>query len=172
MRSLKATTAQAVVCILVMCVTASHAQEPCDTAGPTVAAIRQVAAEIDTAFATADAALLGGLVTEDAVWMAPDEPLIRGRAAVEERYRAVFGELHDRFSEVAHSMEIVEVCVCDEWAVSRGSYRLTLTLPNVAQPIVITGKNMHTYRRQHDGSWLIASDIWNADAPVRRGPPE
>jgi ketosteroid isomerase-like protein len=131
-----------------------------------------VVSEIDRAFATADPALLAGLVTEDAVWMAPEEPLIRGRAAVEERYRGLFGELHDRFSEVTHSMEVAEVCVCGEWAISRGSYRLTLTLPNVPQPIVITGKNVHTYRKQHDGSWLIASDIWNTDAAVRRGPPQ
>ena len=68
--------------------------------------------------------------------------------------------------------EVVAVRVCGNWAMSRGRYRLDLILPTVPQPIAITGKNVHTYLRQPDGSWLIASDIWNTDAPVRRGPPQ
>jgi len=27
------------------------------------------------------------------------------------------------------------------------------------------GKGMHIYRRQGDGSWKIAEDIWNSDKP-------
>jgi ketosteroid isomerase-like protein len=102
--------------------------------------------------------------------MPPDEPTITGRVAVESRYSSLFSELRSRFTDVAHSLEVVEVRVCGDWAMSRGRYRLALTLPTVPQPIVITGKNVHTYRRQSDGSWLIASDIWNSDAPARRGP--
>jgi uncharacterized protein (TIGR02246 family) len=146
------------------------AQITCDTVGADVAAIKEVSAAIDRAFAAGDAAALAALVTEDAIWMPPEEPAISGRAAVETRYNSLFAELRDQFTDVAHSLEVVEVRVCGNWAMARGRYRLELTLPTVPQPIVITGKNVHTYLRQPNGSWLIASDIWNSDAPVRRRP--
>jgi len=28
------------------------------------------------------------------------------------------------------------------------------------------GKGLHVYRRQPDGSWKLAQDIWNSDNPV------
>jgi ketosteroid isomerase-like protein len=102
--------------------------------------------------------------------MPPEEPTITGRAAIEKRYTNMFDELHNRFKDISHSLEVDEVRVCGDWAISRGRYRLEMTLLTVPRTIVITGKNMHTYRRQSGGSWLIASDIWNSDAPARRGP--
>jgi uncharacterized protein (TIGR02246 family) len=149
----------------------AHAQEPCDTAGPTFSAINLILAEIDRAFATGDPAVLAELVTEDVVWMPPEEPILHGRQAVEERYRDLFAEMHGRFTEITHSMKAEEVCVFGGWAMSRGTYQLSFILPTVPEPIKVTGKNVHTYRQQSDGSWLISSDIWNTDAPVRRGPP-
>ncbi len=146
------------------------AQTACDTVGADVAAIKEVSVAIDRAFTAGDAAALAALVTEDAIWMPPEEPAISGRAGVEARYNDLFAELHGQFTSVAHSLEVIEVRVCGDWAMARGRYRLELRLPTVPRPIVITGKNVHTYLRQPNGSWLIASDIWNSDAPVRRGP--
>jgi uncharacterized protein (TIGR02246 family) len=146
------------------------AQTPCTTARTDVAAIEKVSEAIDHAFASGDASALAALVAEDAIWMPPEEPTIVGRTAIQTRYTNLFRELHDQFTEIAHSLEVVEVRVCGDWAMSRGHYRLKLVLPRVPQPIEVTGKNVHTYVRQPDGSWLIASDIWNGDAPTRRGP--
>lgn len=165
-------TALGTISVLALAPVPAIAQTACDTAGADVAAIKEVSAAIDRAFAAGDAAALAALVTEDAVWMPPDEPMIRGRTAVETRYSHLFQELHSRFEEVTHAMDVAEVWVCGDWATSRGTYRLVLTLEAVPRPIEITGKNVHTYRRQPNGDWLVASDIWNTDAPVRRGPPQ
>jgi uncharacterized protein (TIGR02246 family) len=148
----------------------ARAQTPCTTVGADVAAIRKVSEAIDHAFASADAGAIAAVVAEDAIWMPPEEPTIIGRAAIETRYTNLFRELDAQFTDVAHSLEVVEVRVCGDWAMSRGHYRLKLVLARVPQPIEVTGKNVHTYVRQPDGSWLIASDIWNGDAPPRRGP--
>jgi uncharacterized protein (TIGR02246 family) len=163
-------TALGAIPVLALAPMPAIAQTACDTAGADVAAIKEVSAAIDHAFAAGDAAALAALVTDDAVWMPPEEPTVSGRAAVEARYADLFSGLRNRFTDVAHSLEVVEVRVCGNWAMSRGRYRLALTLPTVPQPIAITGKNVHTYLRQPDGSWLIASDIWNSDAPARRRP--
>jgi uncharacterized protein (TIGR02246 family) len=145
------------------------AQDRCDTIGGETAAVREVSAAIDRAFVAGDAAALAALVAEDAVWMPPDEPTLVGRAAVRTRYEELFRELHGRFRDVSHTLEVDEVRVCGDWAMSRGRYRLELSLPSVPRPIVITGKNVHSYRRAPRGTWLVSSDIWNADAPARRG---
>jgi uncharacterized protein (TIGR02246 family) len=160
-------TVLGIVLLILVAPTRATGQTACDTVGADVVAIKEVSEAIDRAFATGDATALSGLVTGDAIWMPPDEPTITGRAAV---YANLFSGLRSRFTDVAHSLEVVEVRVCGDWAMSRGRYRLELTLRTLPQPIVITGKNVHTYRRQSDGSWLIASDIWNSDAPARRGP--
>ncbi|NIM57311.1 MAG: SgcJ/EcaC family oxidoreductase [Pseudomonas stutzeri] len=146
------------------------AQSPCTTGGADVTAVKKISEVVDHAFASGDAAALAAVVAEDAVWMPPEEPTIIGRAAIETRYANLFRELHAEFTGVTHSLEVVEVRVCGNWAMSRGHIRLALVLPTVPQPIEITGKNVHTYVRQPDGGWLIASDIWNFDAPRRRGP--
>ena len=171
MRIAKAKLAQATLAALLVFVGPVHAQEPCDTAGPTFSSISHALAEIDRAFATGDPAIVAEIVTEDVVWMPPEKAMLHGRQAVEEYYRELFDELHGRFTEITHSMEAEEVCVCSGWAMARGTYQLTLVLPTVPEPIKVTGKNVHAYRQQPDGSWLISSDIWNTDAPVRRGPP-
>ena len=148
-----------------------QAQEPCDTTGPAMAEINHLLAEIDRAFATGDPTIVAEVVTEDVVWMPPEKQTLHGRPAVEEYYRDLFAELHGRFTEITHSMKAEEVCVCSGWAMARGTYELSFILSTVPEPIKVTGKNVHAYRQQPDGSWLIASDIWNTDAPVRKGPP-
>jgi ketosteroid isomerase-like protein len=167
----KAKLAQATVAALLLFVGPVQAQEPCDTAGPAFSAISHILAEIDRAFGTGDPTIVAEVVTEDVVWMPPEKPALHGRPAVEEYYRDLFAELHGRFTEITHSMAAREVCVCGGWAMARGTFELTLILPAVPEPIKVTGKNVHAYRQQPDGSWLISSDIWNTDAPVRRGPP-
>lgn len=135
-----------------------------------VESIRQISVAIDSAYAAGDADAMAALVTDDVIWMPPEEPTIIGRSAVEERYTKMFGELRSRFKDISHSLEVEEVRVCGDWAISRGRWRLEMTLLAVPRTIVVTGKNTHTYRRQPNGRWLIERNIWNSDAPVRRGP--
>jgi uncharacterized protein (TIGR02246 family) len=164
------TNVPVVVAAVVLASAILGAQANGDSASTDVENIRQVSAAIDSAFVTGDAAAMAALVTEDAVWMPPEESTITGRAAIQKRYTKLFSELRSRFENVSHSLEVDEVRVCGDWAISRGRYRLELTLVNVPRTVVITGKNVHTYQRLSDGSWLITSDIWNTDAPVHRSP--
>ena len=159
-----------IVAYLVLASTISEAQVNGASATTDVEKIRQISVAIDTAFAAGDAAAMAALVTADAVWMPPEEPAITGRATIQNRYTNMFSELRNRFENISHSLEVDDVQVCGDWAISRGRYRLEMTLRAVPHTVVVTGKNAHTYSRQADGRWLIASDIWNSDAPVRREP--
>lgn len=159
-----------VVAALVLASAILGAQANGDSASTDVEKIHQISVAIDGAFVAGDAAAMAALVTEDAVWMPPEEPAITGRAAIHKRYANIFSELRSRFENISHLLEVDDVRVCGDWAISRGHYRLEMTLRAVPRTVVVTGKNVHTYRRQADGRWLIASDIWNTDAPLRRGP--
>jgi ketosteroid isomerase-like protein len=43
-----------------------------------------------------------------------------------------------------------------------------MEVPGVAQPVQQEGKLLQIYARQRDGGWLLARDIWNANASPTR----
>ena len=47
----------------------------------------------------------------------------------------------------------------------RGTYTMTFTIPGAA-PIDEQGKFLQIYRRQPDGSWEMAREIYNSDLPL------
>jgi len=157
-----------IIATFVACTTPQEESES-NSASEDVERIHQISVAIDSAYATGDGIVMAELVTEDVICMPPEEPTIIGREEVEKRYTNMFGELRSRFKDINHTLELDEVLVFDDWAILRGRWRLEMTLIEVSRSVVITGKNTHTYRRQPDGHWLIARNIWNNDAPVRRG---
>ena len=104
---------------------------------------------------------LSTIFTEDIVWMPPN-------------YRALFGKeevlswVRDFLSlgtfDMAGSVE--EIQVSGDWALQRYSMTSTMTLAEGGETIQETGKGIHIYQRQSDGSWKLARDIWNSDNPL------
>ena len=52
----------------------------------------------------------------------------------------------------------------------RGAYSLTIQPEGAPESIRDTGKYIEIRRKQQDGSWLIAIDIWNSDLPLPSEP--
>jgi ketosteroid isomerase-like protein len=50
-----------------------------------------------------------------------------------------------------------------------GNYSLMLTLPGEEQPVPDRGKYLEVWRRQGDGSWKLALDIFNSDVALPEG---
>src|SRR5262245_31162776 len=97
-----------------------------------------------------------GLYTENVVFMPPHEPAVRGRTA----YR----RWADRFPRVSRmSFTIDEIDGRADLAYVRGSYSMTLHPEGAPGPVEDTGKFLEIRKRQADGSWPIASDIFNSD---------
>lgn len=102
---------------------------------------------------------LDGLVTlytENAVLMPPHHPEVQGRAAL----RAFLGSFPriSSFRATAH-----EIDGRADLAYVRGSYAMTLHPEGAADPVKDEGKFVEIRRRQPDGSWLLAVDIFNSD---------
>ncbi|MDY6950576.1 MAG: SgcJ/EcaC family oxidoreductase [Thermodesulfobacteriota bacterium] len=132
----------------------------CDKKPGTAAeeAVDKVRQDFNAAYNRADAVALSNLATEDAVWMPPGQPPLAGRDAVKARYAAQFKALTPRFE--LHPGEIQTSCT---WAFLRGSYTRTDAPTAGGEPIVHKGKYLMIMRKQQDGGWKIARDIWNSD---------
>ncbi len=122
-------------------------------------AIRALSDSFMEAFNAADWESLVQLYTEDAVMMPPNEPSVEGRSAL----LSWLGEF-PAGSEL--SLVIVEIDGRGDLAYVRGTYSLTIPMGEMMEPIRDTGKYLDIRRRQPDGSWPIAVDIFNSDVEL------
>jgi ketosteroid isomerase-like protein len=99
---------------------------------------------------------LVGLYTDDVVLMPPHQPAVHGRPAVRSWLA--------RFPRVSRlSLTIEEIDGRADVAYVRGSYSMTLHPEGAPAPVDDVGKYIEIRKRQSDGSWLIAADIFNSD---------
>jgi len=101
---------------------------------------------------------------EDAVQMPPNEPTLTGKEAIRARSQANAEQL-----EMALENPAAEIVVKGDWAILRGTYVFSGMPKADGEPIQDNGKYMVTWRRQPDGSWLVAHEIWNSDNPPPEG---
>jgi uncharacterized protein (TIGR02246 family) len=104
-----------------------------------------------------DSARWAALYTADAVMMPPNSPAVEGRAAIES-WLAMLPVI------TGAEGTALEVEGAGNVAYVRGTYSMSLEIPALPEPLPQKGKLLQIYARQPDGSWLLARDIWNADA--------
>jgi ketosteroid isomerase-like protein len=125
------------------------------------AADRKSIDSLHTAFSTAavanDFAAVTAMYTEDGSLMAPNEPIATGRIAMKEAL--------GHFPPIAEMKLITnDAHGTADLAAVRGTYMLLFAPPG--QPVFAdTGKFVELWRKQADGQWLIAWDIFNSDKP-------
>jgi uncharacterized protein (TIGR02246 family) len=138
--------------------------ETCKALSP--ADVRKIdeAAEIAMKAAVAqDFSTWAGLFLEDAAVYPPNQPAVRGRAAIR-AWLAGFPPI-TRF-ELRH----VKVDGCADLAYALGTYTMTIAPPGAPAPIEDSGKFVSIFRRQADGRWLLAVDMFNSDLPAASPP--
>ena len=128
------------------------------------AAIKGIHLRETQAIKEKDVAHFLALFDSDPVLMPPDGPPIVGKAAL----RSWFLRLTDGQS-IDLDFSVDEIKVTSEWAFERFSFRRTVTPAGGGEPITVRGKGNHVFRRQSDGSWKIARDIWNSDEAADAG---
>ena len=109
-----------------------------------------------------DAEALGRLVTEDAVLMPPNQPVIAGRAAVIDWFAGVVEHARTTGVEVPQR----EVIVAGDVAVERGSFVWTVAPTAGGSPIEDRGNFLAIHQRQVDGTWKVTRNIWNSTVPA------
>jgi ketosteroid isomerase-like protein len=98
----------------------------------------------------------------DAILMPPNQEVIQGRDAI-----AAFFEGYPPFTDLTFTP--VEVDGAGDIAYVYGIYSLMLILPGEEQPVPDNGKYIEIWKRQVDGTWKLALDIFNSDVPLPEG---
>ncbi|UCC71597.1 MAG: DUF4440 domain-containing protein [Gemmatimonadota bacterium] len=134
------------------------AQAPAGLSDEDVAAIGESIGSFRDAVLAGDWAGASQLFAAEAVWMPPNAPLIEGPDAIRAAFEA------DAATYTAFTNTPTEIVGSGDVAYARGTY--TLTVAGMAEPISDSGKYLAIFRKQADGSWLAALDIWNSDLPL------
>lgn len=103
-----------------------------------------------------------GYFLDDAAVMASNEPAAKGKEAIRammDTYFALPG-----FS-VKWAVSDVVVANSGDFAYSVGSYDLTMSAPSGA-PMADHGKYVTIWKKQADGNWKVALDMFNSDVPL------
>jgi uncharacterized protein (TIGR02246 family) len=133
----------------------------------TVPALDALLADLVTAFNARDFAKLASFYADDAVWMPPDTPMIRGRANIEATFKKAF----ERTGVL--KLTVSESEVADARAVAMGTYTVTISLGTPASvtgarggggTLVFPAKFLTVFKRIGN-DWKIAYDMQNADQP-------
>ena len=157
MRSFPAFRVQSGVLMAAACQTD---RQPGNDADADREAIRQAHRQMQDASARADWETWSAMHAEDAVVMVPNRPALEGREAIG-AYFAGWPAFE------GPGVELLEIEVRDDLAFVRGRYRITMSIPGMAE-VADSGKTLEIWRRQADGRWRISRDMSSSDAPVRR----
>jgi uncharacterized protein (TIGR02246 family) len=128
------------------------------------ASIRAVDTEWARAAKAGDGEAIAALYAVDAVLLPPGEPMVKGEAA--KKYWVDFANGFSGPTE----LNTMTVEGGGDVASAIGTYKMTLTPKKAgAKPLPIDeGKYIEVLKRQGDGSWKIAYDIWNPNAPAKK----
>ncbi len=151
--------------VILLCFTFScqaYEEKPAVDIEADVEAIKALIDEFDALLNAGDPEGLVALIyAEDAVRMPPDEPMVKGKAALLAR-RKKGAELYTyQLDNVAEDVQ-----VDGDLAFMRGTIAGTATPKAGGEPIQVKGKWMAVYKRQVDGSWKCIADIYNRDNPL------
>lgn len=125
--------------------------------------IEQRVREFEAAFNRGDMAALAALYTEDAKLMPPDADVITGRQGIQQFWQGA----RDMGIRQA-TLQVREVQSSGDLAYEVGAAMLQIQ-PEGGQAAAMTVKYLVVWKRQADGAWQLAVDIWNSNAPQPAG---
>jgi uncharacterized protein (TIGR02246 family) len=129
---------------------------------PDVASINDVFNEYAGAINAGDMDRWISLWIDDGLQMPPDVPRNIGKEQIQESNRPLF-DLYD--SEMTVNPD--EIRVLGDRAYAHGTYNFAMTPKEEGEVVKGTGKFLTILERQVDGSWKIAIDCFNYNAPPK-----
>jgi uncharacterized protein (TIGR02246 family) len=150
------------LCLVLLMSAPAFAQEAAAQAGgDDEAKIRDVDAKWSKTASANDVDGTVSYYTDDASLLAPNAPIATGKQAI----RASWASLLTPGNTLSWEAKRVEVSRSGDLAYEIGTYRLAM---KGAQD---RGKFVVVWKKQPDGQWKVAADIFNSDLPPA-GPPK
>lgn len=151
----------ALVCLAGLLGTAGCKQAAPDTRAADAEAIKSLDAEWSKTAGTHDVDATVAYYSDDAVLLAPNEPVITGKQALRASWVAL---LSPNIALSWHATH-VDVAQSGELAYLTGTYELTAKDPK-GRSSVDKGKIIEVFRKQGDGKWKVVADMYNSDLPA------
>lgn len=141
---------------------AGCAKPPAESAAPKkpsvdTAAMRQMGQARLDALAQGNTDSYLNAYAEDAIWMPPGSDTIMGKAAAKARLDSALKEVSFHIEQKAEE----QLVPSDDCVIERGSFIATRTEKDGKEVGPIVGAYLSVWRKQADGQWKIAYDIWN-----------
>ncbi len=150
-----------IVTIVSCAPSAEEAVEEAATTEADVEAINSQRDEFITLNNANDAAGLASLYTNDAMLMPPNQTAVSGKQEIQSWFQTTFDQFTSEITLASEELEVV-----GDWAFDRGFYLIALTPKAGGEATEDRGKYITILRKQVDGSWKLARDIWNSDNPL------
>lgn len=148
---------------LVLCAAASLGQQA--FAADRQAAEAQLRALDEKSSATAGRNDLDGTVAfyaDDAVLLPPNASIATDKKSIRESWAGLLGPN----TAVSWKWSKIEVAQSGELAYIYGSYKLAIGASSQSGPLNDTGKFLEVWKKQADGKWKCAVDMYNSDLPT------
>lgn len=126
-----------------------------------IAAIRRLFERYDSTATAGQAEQWMSLLSDDVIWMVPNQAALVGKDAVWGRVRSFFS------LNLVHVGTVDEIRVAGDWAYVRGAYTVRVTPKAEGDTTEELGKIVYILGRQADNSWRITRAIWNANHPTK-----
>ena len=105
-----------------------------------------------------DAEALLAMLTDDAIYLPPHEPAVEGKAAIRPWIEGYFGAYRTHWDK-----ETLELVAAGDWAMELAAERVRDVPVGGGEAVEDVCKGIIIYRRQADGTWKVARDMWNSD---------
>jgi uncharacterized protein (TIGR02246 family) len=116
-------------------------------------AIRDLYATWRDAMLEEDLHALLELVTDDAVFLVPGQPPVRGKQQFAELFEAARGQFRIEFQS-----EFDEISLHDGWAYVCSRLAVAMTPKSGGAPVRRAGHTLTVLRKRVDGRWAVARD--------------
>jgi ketosteroid isomerase-like protein len=104
---------------------------------------------------------LVALLADDVVIMPPNEPVLKGKAAVRTWYEKLVGQMRTSSLSITDR----EVLIGGDYATEVAGFEWTLVPVAGGKPLVDRGSYMQVWQRPPDGRWLFSREVWNSSVP-------
>ena len=93
------------------------------------------------------------LVTDDAVFLVPGQPPVRGKEQFAQLFELARGQFRMEFQS-----EFDEICLHDDWAYVTSRLAVAMTPKSGGAPVRRAGHTLTILRKRADGHWAVARD--------------
>ena len=140
---------------------------PADTKSAIEQALRDLDAQWSAAAGSKDLEKTISFYSEDAIVLPTNAPAATTKDAIRNTWRDL---LASPGLAISWKTTKVEVAKSGDIAYTTGTYELAMNDAS-GKPINDRGKYVEVWKKQADGKWKVAIDIWNSDLPLSASAP-